>query len=84
MRLLRILLGAGLGLLAMLAALFATVVVVITALLGFLTGGRLRGRLTVNRGGARPTGARGPAGPHGQGEVIDIEATRVPEKRIEG
>lgn len=82
MRLVRVLMGALLALVAMVAALFAAVVVVISALFAWLTGGKVRGHVSINRRPASP-GARGGPAPVAKGDVIDIEATRVPEKRID-
>ncbi|HYC70239.1 MAG TPA: hypothetical protein VEB66_03470 [Opitutaceae bacterium] len=83
MRFLRVILGALFALVAMVAALFAAAIVLIMALLSPLTGGKVRGKVHVNRGPARPA----PPGPEvagRQGDVIDVEATRVPEKRLGG
>lgn len=84
MPLLRLLFTALLALVAMGAALFAAIVVMLSALFAVFTGGKVRGRVAVNR---RP-GATSPnrAGPHmggAKGEVIDIESSPVPEKKIE-
>lgn len=83
MSLVRLLLGAFLALVAMIAALFAAVVVVISGLLTWLTGGKVRGHVSINRRPAASTARGGPAS-GAKGEVIDVEATRVPEKRIDG
>lgn len=76
-------LAAVLALVAMVAALFAAVVVVISALFTWLTGGKVRGHVSVNRRPATP-GTRASPRPPVQGDVIDIEASPVPEKRIDG
>lgn len=84
MPLLRLLLTALLALVAMGAALFAAIVVMASALMTVLTGGKARGKMAVNRGPTSASPSRtGSAMPGAKGDVIDIEATRVAEKKIE-
>ena len=88
MPLLRLLLAGVFAIVAMGAALFAAVVMVVTTLLSALTGGKVRARVDVHRAG-RPPGpgaARRPTPVNlsgTKGEVIDVEARVVPERRVE-
>jgi len=84
MPLLRLLLAGLIALGAILAALVAAVLVFFGALLALLTGGRFKVRTTRRsppRGpGTGPVPRPGGPGPAGAGDVIDIEARRVPER----
>ena len=81
---LRLLLTGLLALAAMGAAVLAAIVVVLTAVFGGLTGGRVRGKVQVRRGGGPAASRSTKADLSGtRGDVIDVEATPVPEKQIE-
>ncbi|MDQ5981163.1 MAG: hypothetical protein QG602_4141 [Verrucomicrobiota bacterium] len=84
MPIVRLLLAGLIALFAMVAVLFTAAVVFLTGLLGWVAQlFRPKGSRPA-AGTARPVNpGMGRRGPAGAGEVIDIEATRVPEKPAE-
>lgn len=82
MPIVRLLLAGLVALFAMVAVLFTAAVVFVAGLLGWVA--QLFRPRRPSAGSARPVNpGMGRRGPVGQGDVIDIEATQVPEKPVD-